>query len=83
MLSPAYSCGLNLRKGAAYSGWAPFETDFDKADPGKDIEWGLDLGAVRETREALMNDIPLGAGAAREGIRRWNVEKPTSKAGIT
>lgn len=64
-----------LPEGVAYSGWGDYETEFQMADPGKDkdIEWTLDLGAVHETAEAFLNDVPLGV--AWKGKRRLECGK--------
>ena len=62
-----------LPEGVAYSGWGSYETDFEMADPGKDIEWGLDLGTVHETAEAILNNVPLGA--VWKGVRRLDCGK--------
>jgi hypothetical protein len=51
----------DLPEGKGYSGWAKYETTFELADLGKDIEWMLDLGRVHETAEVVLNDVPLGA----------------------
>jgi hypothetical protein len=51
-----------------YSGWATYETDIELKDPGKDVEWVLDLGEVRETAEATLNGVPIGI--AWKGLRR-------------
>ncbi|MGH9403653.1 MAG: glycosyl hydrolase [Terriglobia bacterium] len=68
-----------------FSGWGVYEADFELKDADKDIEWILDLGAVHETAEVTLNDIPLGAawkglrrvscsGAVREGPNRLKIE---------
>lgn len=51
----------DLPEGKGYSGWAKYETTFELADLGKDIEWRLDLGRVHETAEVVLNGVPLGA----------------------
>jgi hypothetical protein len=50
-----------LPEGKGYSGWAKYETIFELADLGKDVEWVLDLGRIHETAEVVLNDVPLGA----------------------
>jgi hypothetical protein len=60
--------GLPERKN--YSGWVTYETDFEVEDPGKNIEWSLNLGEVRETAEAALNGVPIGI--AWKGLRRLN-----------
>jgi glycosyl hydrolase family 106( putative alpha-L-rhamnosidase) len=54
------------RKG--FSGWASYESDFEIGDLSHDIEWTLDLGAVRETAEVTVNGVQLGI--AWKGLRR-------------
>jgi len=44
-----------------YSGWGVYETDFELASLGEQIEWALDLGTVHETAEVVLNGIDLGA----------------------
>lgn len=67
-----------------FSGWGVYEANFELKNPDKDIEWMLDLGAVHETAEVTLNDIPLGAawkglrrvscsGAVREGSNRLKI----------
>ena len=49
-----------LPEGKAYSGWAKYETVFEMADAGRDLEWMLDLGVVHETAEVTLNGVNLG-----------------------
>lgn len=53
-----------------YSGWVTYEADIEVKDTGEHIEWRLDLGEVRETAEAMLNGVSLGA--AWKGLRRLN-----------
>jgi len=55
-------------EGKTFSGWGIYETSFELNDPGKNLEWMLDLGAVRETAEATLNGLSLGA--AWKGLRQ-------------
>lgn len=68
-----------------FSGWGVYEANFELKNSDKDLEWLLDLGAVHETAEVTLNDIPLGAawkglrrlrcgGAVREGPNRLKIE---------
>lgn len=59
-----------LQERKAYSGWVIYETEFEMKDLGKDIEWALDLGAVHETAEVTLNEVPLGI--AWKGLRQVN-----------
>jgi len=54
--------------GNGYSGWGTYEIEIDVPDPGREVEWMLELGTVHETAEAFLNDRPLGA--AWKGVRR-------------
>jgi hypothetical protein len=50
-----------LPEGKDYSGCAVYETDFELATRGEQMEWVLDLGEVNETAEAVLNGTNLGA----------------------
>ncbi|MGH9397838.1 MAG: glycosyl hydrolase [Terriglobia bacterium] len=74
-----------LADGKNFSGWGVYEANFALNDPGKDIQWMLDLGAVHETAEVTLNGVPLGAawkglrrvscdGVVREGPNRLKIE---------
>jgi len=56
-----------LGEGKTFSGWGIYETTFELTDLGGNLEWMLDLGAVRETAEATLNGVALGA--AWKGLR--------------
>jgi hypothetical protein len=51
----------DLPEGKDYSGWAVYETDFELASLGEQLEWTLDLGTVHETAEVVLNGIDLGS----------------------
>jgi hypothetical protein len=57
----------DLPEGKDYSGWAVYETDFELAGPGEQIEWAVDLGSVHETAEVVLNG--RGLGSAWKGSR--------------
>jgi hypothetical protein len=57
-----------LAEGRTFSGWATYETTFEIAEVGANLEWLIDLGEVHETAEAELNGIALGA--AWKGARR-------------
>jgi hypothetical protein len=57
-----------LAEGKDYSGWGVYETTFDVRDLGSAREWLLDLGAVHETAEVVLNGRALGV--AWKGSRR-------------
>ena len=44
-----------------FSGWGVYETDFELASLGEQIEWAVDLGTVHETAEVVLNGIDLGS----------------------
>lgn len=55
----------DLPEGAAYSGWATYETTFHLPGLGEDVEWEIDLGDVHETAEVRLNGRALGAAWKR------------------
>jgi hypothetical protein len=57
----------DLPEGKDYSGWAVYETDFELTSLGEQLEWAVDLGAVHETAEVVLNGIDLGS--AWKGLR--------------
>jgi hypothetical protein len=65
---PALRSWNELPEGRTYSGWATYQTSFDIANLGRDIDWMIDLGRVHETAEAELNGVALGA--AWKGARR-------------
>jgi hypothetical protein len=67
----------DLPEGKGYSGWAVYETDFELASLGEQIEWALDLGIVHETAEVVLNGIDLGSAWKGSRILRCgNALKP-------
>jgi hypothetical protein len=52
-------------EGAAYSGWATYETSFTLPPPGSGLDWEIDLGHVHETAEVWLNGRALGAAWKR------------------
>lgn len=65
---PALRSWNELAEGRSFSGWGTYETEFDFAGSGPDLDWILDLGQVHETAEAELNGVALGA--AWKGARR-------------
>ena len=57
-----------LAAGKDYSGWGTYETTVELPSLHGGMEWVLDLGAVHETAEAVLNGQALGA--AWKGQRR-------------
>ncbi len=55
-------------QGKNYSGWGTYETVFTINSLLEGTEWTLDLGAVHETAEVILNGVHLGA--AWKGARR-------------
>jgi hypothetical protein len=58
----------DLPEGRTFSGWGVYETAFDFAGAGDEIEWEIELGLVHETAEVVLNGAALGA--AWKGARR-------------
>jgi hypothetical protein len=55
-------------QGRNYSGWGTYETTFSMEGLDGSTEWTIDLGAVHETAEVMLNGVQLGA--AWKGARR-------------
>jgi hypothetical protein len=55
-------------EGKNYSGWGTYEASFSMENMDSSIEWTVNLGAVCETAEVMLNGTELGA--AWKGARR-------------